>query len=263
MTSPEPDFDSLVAALRADLPSSRDERRVRRRLLAAGIGVTTSVAAPGATAAGLGGGSSLSAALLQKLGALSWTVKIGLAGVAATAALPAAVYLTSAKPGSSPVETPRGAPHEAARPRAPSHGQVPLPVARPSVPIEPGVHDVTPRRDSAHVAPEPVPSSPEPSGAETPASPGLPSSAAFPLDESDAERARSSLGEENALIERGLYALRQGDRDGARRALEEHARRFPNGLLARERDRALARANATDDSPSPKAPATTDSVRTP
>jgi hypothetical protein len=262
MTSPEPDFDSLVAALRADLPSSRDERRVRRRLLAAGIGLTTGVAAPSATAAGLGGGSSLSAALLQKLGALSWTVKIGLAGVAATAALPAAVYLTSAKPGSSPVETPRGAPHEAA-PTAPSHGQVPLPVARPSVPIEPGAHDVTPRGDSAHVAPEPVPSSPEPSGAEDPASPGLPSSAAFPLDVSDAERAPSSLGEENALIERSLYALRQGDRDGARRALEEHARRFPNGLLARERDRALARANATDDSPSSKASATTDSVRTP
>jgi hypothetical protein len=69
----------------------------------------------------------------------------------------------------------------------------------------------------------------------------------FPVEESKDARALGTLGEETELVERALYALKLGDREGARRALAEHGRRFPNGLLARERERALARALATDD----------------
>jgi hypothetical protein len=70
------------------------------------------------------------------------------------------------------------------------------------------------------------------------------SAAAFPSDDAAAAGPESTLREETVLVERALYALRLGDRDGARRALDEHARRFPDGLLAPERDRALSRVNA-------------------
>ena len=261
MTSPDPEFDSLVDALRSDLPTKSDERRVRRRLLAAGIGVATGTVASGASASGLAGGSSSAAALLQKFGALSWTVKMGLAGVAATAALPTALYLTNATSSPPRVDVappvlgaplqspPRGA-------RAPAHPMS----ERGAPPVATALDTMDPKPALAPRVPAPV--SHDPSAVEEPYSSPRASSAAFPMDEGDGERT-STLGEENALIERALYALKQGDRDGARRALDEHARRFPNGLLARERDRALSRANATDDPKNPTNRPMTGSVPTP
>jgi hypothetical protein len=50
----------------------------------------------------------------------------------------------------------------------------------------------------------------------------------------------SHLREETALIESALRATQHQDATEARRSLDEHARRFPNGLLARERDRLRA-----------------------
>jgi hypothetical protein len=217
MTDREPDFDDLVYALREDFPSKKDEQRMRKRLLAAGIGWAAVSVAPGA-----------SAALLKKLGALSWTVKLGLAGVAATAAVPMALYLARAESSSVTYGTPpagesvpvRGGPKNS---RA-TTGQ-PASAVGVTAPM------VTP---PAPVAPDPSPQRRDRSSA--------------------AVRERSTLAEETALVERALYALKRGDRDSARRTLEEHARRFPNGLLARERDRALLRANADDDGRNPSAP---------
>jgi phage shock protein A len=51
----------------------------------------------------------------------------------------------------------------------------------------------------------------------------------------------STLGEETRLVEQAMLAMGEGDRDLARGLLEEHARRFPAGLLERERERALVR----------------------
>jgi TolA-binding protein len=51
----------------------------------------------------------------------------------------------------------------------------------------------------------------------------------------------STLAEETGLMERAIAALHDGDLERARYWLNEHERRFPNGLLARERFRALAR----------------------
>jgi hypothetical protein len=42
-------------------------------------------------------------------------------------------------------------------------------------------------------------------------------------------------------METAMLALQDADRELAERALAEHARRFPNGLLERERARALTR----------------------
>jgi TolA-binding protein len=52
------------------------------------------------------------------------------------------------------------------------------------------------------------------------------------------EAARASqLREEIAILERAMGHRRAGDLEGARAAIAEHARRFPRGLLAPERDR--------------------------
>jgi hypothetical protein len=56
----------------------------------------------------------------------------------------------------------------------------------------------------------------------------------------------STLGEETRLVEQAMLAMGEGDGALARRYLEEHARRFPAGLLERERERALARLRQTD-----------------
>lgn len=50
-------------------------------------------------------------------------------------------------------------------------------------------------------------------------------------------------------MERAMVALGAGDLELARRSLQEHARRFPDGLLERERERALARLRSASDAP--------------
>jgi hypothetical protein len=47
-------------------------------------------------------------------------------------------------------------------------------------------------------------------------------------------------------MEQAMVALGEGDGELARRSLEEHARRFPSGLLQRERERAFARLRQAD-----------------
>jgi hypothetical protein len=48
----------------------------------------------------------------------------------------------------------------------------------------------------------------------------------------------TTLREETALIDRALSALRASDAQRATTLLAEHERRFPNGLLSQERERA-------------------------
>jgi hypothetical protein len=104
MTGPKYDDDSLIEALRDDLPSAADEARVRARLLGAGLIVagsvsTSSAAASGGAAAPLGtssagaslGGASGAASkglasnvalskvgILSKLALLPTATKVGL-----------------------------------------------------------------------------------------------------------------------------------------------------------------------------------------
>ena len=56
-----------------------------------------------------------------------------------------------------------------------------------------------------------------------------------------AGQSASTLLEETRLIEQALAALGGDDRASARYWLGEHARRFPDGLLLPERQRALER----------------------
>jgi hypothetical protein len=59
----------------------------------------------------------------------------------------------------------------------------------------------------------------------------------------------STLGEETRLLEQAMLALGEADRNLARRSLDEHARRFPDGLLVRERERARGRLRQLDADP--------------
>lgn len=56
----------------------------------------------------------------------------------------------------------------------------------------------------------------------------------------------STLGEETRLMEQAMLALGEGDGELAQRSLEEHARRFPRGLLVPERERARERLRQLD-----------------
>jgi hypothetical protein len=238
MTVPSNDFDALVSALRSDLPSASDERRVRTRLLAAGVGISATLVAPGATA-------SVASALVQKLGALSWVTKVGLAGIAVASAVPAAIEWSSREP----LEPSTGAVPVAKLTAAPSAANLPAPT-QPSTPPNAALAETRAVEPAAAVARTPVNDQPSPASHQAPAADATKrpsraaSAAAFPLDDAAAAEPESTLREETVLVERALYALRLGDRDGARRALDEHARRFPDGLLAPERDRALSRVNA-------------------
>jgi hypothetical protein len=247
MTSPEPDFDALVDALRSDLPNDADERRVRARLLGAGVAVTAAAIAPAATAAGMASGSSAPIALLHKFGALSWLTKVGIAGVTATAVVPVAINWSNQEthdgsPVTAPV-TPRNTARQALQQPKAKHQAASDVLATPAAAPAPKTE-----RERAELE---APPAPEPPALEAHAAPLSGSRvgpvAAFPVEEAKGSEPLGTLGEETELVERALYALKLGDREGARRTLAEHARRFPNGFLARERERAMARAVAADD----------------
>ena len=63
------------------------------------------------------------------------------------------------------------------------------------------------------------------------------------FDEVESTEPQSMLAEESLLIQQAMLALRAGDRAAALYWLGEHTRRFPQGRLERERERALERAH--------------------
>jgi len=70
---------------------------------------------------------------------------------------------------------------------------------------------------------------------------GEPGATSAATGSGDVYASASTLAEETGLMERAIGALHDGDLDRASHWLREHERRFPQGLLARERLRALAR----------------------
>ena len=90
-------------------------------------------------------------------------------------------------------------------------------------------------RDRVVVAPQPEP----PRRVVTPVRAPKPSASPSPSP--------STLRRELALLDVAKSSLRAGDRDGARRALSQHAERFPNGLLAPERARLTKRVDDQTD----------------
>jgi hypothetical protein len=95
---------------------------------------------------------------------------------------------------------------------------------------------------------EPIPPAPERvTPAEPAPSPSAPTATASPsLGAAPRERQRpeNSLRAERLLIETASAALLRGDHESALAALREHARKFPKGDLAQERDVLLSQAGA-------------------
>jgi hypothetical protein len=157
-----------------------------------------------------------------------------------------ALDLASPRAGS---ETAATSGHAAAASGAPTDGSAvppprPAAVAAPKAARGAGVTSARPRRVSPVVAGR---SSADEPSAPTRSELSAPAPGARDGSEGRTELVRSSsLGEETRLMERAMVALGEGDRELARRSLEEHARRFPGGLLQRERERALERLRQAD-----------------
>ena len=109
--------------------------------------------------------------------------------------------------------------------------------ARDAVPSPPS-HRATAAPTVAPPPASPQPTAEQPWAATAKAAPRLPK--ASPLEVEPAEETASpssTLDQEIALLRRAESALRRGDLDVSQRALDEHARTFPAGLLVRERER--------------------------
>ena len=255
----EDDDSNWVEALRADLPSPDQQERVRRRLLGAGLAVGSELVAMGAAAEQ----ATASAAIGAKLGALSWTAKLGLAAAltASAAALPLWFAPAARAPqrpavagqaSATPILTQRATNDRAVpdAPLAPPTSAAASPVmARARGATEPATVATT-ASGAPRVLVEATHSSAPRLEVQQP-SPQLVERAAvavFDLDsgsetktENDHARVDSSLAEETRLLDRAFAELAAGNRSAAAALIAEHARRFPNGLLRLERERARDR----------------------
>ena len=273
MSDSEPDVDRFIEALRSDLPDDKARTRSRARLVAAGVIVSAGVAAPStAGAASAIGVASTKAGAFAKLAALPASWKVALVTTAVTAAVVPAASQFVGDPDPQRVSSPTAQATPATR------GDL-LRSVTPSA-AEATETSVAPNEQSTESASAPLPAvnsmPPSPNrsvsasrargseGALYPNGPSAPSMAAATPNASPAALPGASVGafpiegaapppppvspsstlrEETELVERGLAAMRAGDRASAIRWLEEHARRFPNGILARDRQRALGRVN--------------------
>jgi hypothetical protein len=228
----EDEMDPFTEELRLDMPSTSDEARVRAKLISAGVLAGASVVVPGAATAA----AAPAATWFAKLVAVPLFAKVG-AGVA-VASLAAVPVVTHVTRSSAPAPQPLAAiatVAPAAAPLAPT-------TARSVVEAAPTLAVPAPRATDAPVAePRAVVGARDVSvlpalEAPAPTRPSIGSFAALPepVDE-------GTLRAETALMEHALAALQRGDVTTARRGFAAHAARYPNGHLAPERERALAR----------------------
>lgn len=217
----------LVEAGREGLEPSSDDRRRLRGAIAAQIGVAATVAAASAGATG--------AATTTATGAAgSGGAATGGAGVISMKGLAVLVLVVGAGAGAftyGATQGPLPAAHEQ------EHAQGPGRVASAAASESPMV--VAPA-----VEPPTLASAPEPT-AVSPVAVGLPApSASKPTRKAPSagsaspavEPAEGALTRETRLVAEAREALRAGEAGRALALLEEHARRFPGGVLAAERE---------------------------
>ena len=257
------DEDSVFEqALRADLPTASQQDRMRKRILAAGVAAGTALGSAHVTAAAQTG---LGVSALSKLSALSWPAKLGLTAALAAPVLALPLLQSSKSSGANVSQVRAGvAPAVAQTGRTvgvmPPHGP-PLassPAALPATGSEPPLANPAARASRVSTgnrvwaaAPS---ASPSPVGMND-VSAAQPAVAAFdsvapeaaagerapPATASSTLATSSTLAAETQLLDRAFSALAAGDRTTAAMLVAEHARRFPNGLLRQERERARVR----------------------
>jgi hypothetical protein len=271
MKTQKDDIDSFIDALRGDLPSEHDEARVRARLIASGVLVAASAVTSGVAAAGTAGaagsiGSAAPAGLVKvgffsKVLALPMATKVGAATTVAVALAAGVPIALEASPAvQAPAESRTSPAVQAPQARRAPEVSEPLGGA-------PRATDATTRPASMTTKPlEPTPpqaatpprvTAAAPSKAHLPAerAPSRPRTAPASELATQVKPAASTLAEETHLMERAMAALGEGDRENAGYWLAEHDRRFPRGLLTRERVRTLERLRQMATSKDPSAPA--------
>jgi hypothetical protein len=216
--SPE-DRELLVAGGRDDVPTEADRARVRNRLaarigVAAGLGAATAGVATNTAAAAATGVSTLAKIVV--------VLAIGTLGAVGTAIVVTRQTPSAPPTGPSPTATASLAPARAST--APALGSAP--------PVSSEVDEREPSPPPSFAAPPPrasAPSAPRGIASHAPAEP-------LPVAAHDA------LAEETRLLRQADAATRGGDGRRALELLDEHARRFPRGVLAEERgaERVLA-----------------------
>jgi hypothetical protein len=254
------EFEGLVGALREELPTSRDQQRVRAQLETAGALVAGSTLLAARVSEGLSAEAGL-ASLGPKVGALG---KLGTLGkLAALGSGPKLVVVASiASAVALPVAWHTVSKSKATETSLTTSSAVPVPTA----PLNNRVSDPTRERATLRDTLDPNAKAPpggtEPTAPEAPRKMKTPEASASESSSTQsssnpdpsrspnptASSAASPLREETALMELALAALRRGDRAAARAFLAQHGARFPNGALALERERTLARL-ATSPSP--------------
>jgi hypothetical protein len=279
MTPRRNSVEGLIEALQSDLPTGADEARVRAKLVGAGVlasGVLTGASAGAATVgtapvgtaslgtaslgtaslgtaslgtASLGtaasGGTSAGTAasvagqvgLWSQVAALPVIAKLGAATTLLAVAASVGVSYTSVSPTSQSSAGRTTASQGGAKPAHEVAAE--LPESAPALAPLPKASPEAAQLPLAEVPRKEISSEATTAVAErevTPASPPV-------VNAKSALRA-TTLAQETPLIERAMLAIQAGDSARARYWLAEHARLFPQGLLARERSLAAARIAA-------------------
>lgn len=281
MTDQEHDVEDLIAALRDDLPSRDDERRVCTRLATAGIVVGSvatlaevgsaaasagvagsnsvavggvaagSGAVAGGTALGTSGSLSMAAGSLAGQGSVAAQgsalavvfAKVAALGGGTKAALVTALAIGAGYPAVTtllPPAEPAVASVPAAAARAPDQRAARAVEGQPASERQPRLEQPPVREVAAETSRVEAHTPKTPAVARSRrAAPAAPPTTEPAEASPHAVVRTSALEAETALIERALRAVRAGDRDSALGWLSEHQRRYPNGALAPERQRAL------------------------
>ena len=236
------DDDSLFEqALKRDLPSADEQARLRKRLVAAGISVGSGLAATGTASAQVGWGATV----VAKVAALSWPMTLLLGAAVATPLVALPVWLSPSKVSRPPSNSASVRPVLSAAPAL----VAPPPAAEPELANAPGTGEGVDTNGAPRPAQRAASSGvvsavhvPEPGVASSSA---LPAVAAFAspngADSAESTRRASTLAAETQLLDRAFAELAAGRRASAAALIAEHQRRFPNGLLSQERERARAR----------------------
>ena len=229
--------DSLFEeALRSDLPSADQQDRLRKRLLAVGLSAGSGLAATSTASAAQAG---FGATVIAKVAALSWPVTLGLAAAVAAPIVALPIWLAPAKTSSAPAQ-PKMRPVSSSAPVV--QGPAPMPN-----PASTSVTASVAARPAQHAAGSGVVPAlhAEPNSATAANSAAEPAQAAAFVAPSNEGNPRapvpSTLAAETELLDRAFADLNSGHQSAAAELIAEHERRFPNGLLRKERERARAR----------------------
>ena len=259
--SSDAEIERLIEALQQDGPSDRDAARLRARL--AGVGIATGVAVHGTASASVPVAKAAASAglgLSTRWAALSLLPKMGIVATVAATAIGGPLVAVELREPARPVPVRRNdhTREEAAgaksAPRAdiaggsvPSASDTPAPRQDSVRAMNAGVR-VAALSARAVVFGERPPPAPAVTPTRAPvaapaattelATAGEESTARFAAEPSAPPPRASSLSEETALIDAAFAALRVQDESTAAALIAEHARRFPQGLLWRERERA-------------------------